>query len=140
MEQLGQFITNHWTLWIALIAVLFFILINESMMLKKKAKELSPQLAVDKINNEDAVVIDLRDAESFKKGHIIDAILAKTEDFALPKMNKYKNKPLILVCARGLQSQTTAAKLREQGFQPFVLAGGIAAWQSSDYPLVKGKK
>ena len=56
------------------------------------------------INNENALVIDLRDRESFKKGHIIDSINATAEDFEQPKMNKYKNKTIILVCARGLQS------------------------------------
>ena len=139
MEQLGQFIMQHWPLWVALIGVLLLILINEALMQKSKAQELSPQTAVDKINNENAVVIDLRDAELFKTGHIIDSILATAEDFEQPKMNKYKNKPLILVCARGLQSQSAAKKLSTEGFQPLVLSGGIAAWKNAGFPLVKGK-
>ncbi len=139
MEHLSQFITNHWQLWLIFIVVLFLTFLNELLTQKKKAKELSPQAAVDLINNENAVVIDLRDTETFKKGHIIDSIQAKEEDFSQKKMDKYKNKPIIIVCARGIQATAFAAKIRTQGYQLLVLSGGIAAWQNADLPLVKGK-
>lgn len=138
MEQLGQFITNHWGLWLALVVVLLFIFINELLSQKKRAKELGTAAAIDMINHDDAVVFDLRDAEAFRGGHIIDAIRASVDDFSQPRMEKYKTKPLILVCARGLQSTTAAAKLRGLGFtKPMVLSGGIAAWQAANLPLVK---
>ncbi|CEK09826.1 rhodanese-like domain-containing protein [Legionella hackeliae] len=140
MGQLGQFIVNHWPLWLALIIILLLIFINEAHAQKKRAKELSPQAAVDLINHKDAVIIDLRDAETFRKGHIIDAIRASSEDFDEQRMDKYKEKTMILVCARGLQSAQLAANLREKGFsEPLVLAGGIAAWQAAELPVVKGK-
>lgn len=140
MAQFGQFITNHWELFAALIAVLLLIFINEKYAQKSRAKELSPQALVGLINDENATIIDLRDSESFNKGHIINAIRATSDDFTQQRMDKYKAKPLVLVCARGLQSATLAAKLRTQGFaQPMVLAGGMTAWQNADLPLVKGK-
>jgi rhodanese-related sulfurtransferase len=139
MEHLSQFITNHWQLSLLFIVVLFLTFLNELLSQKKKAKELSPQAAVDLINNENAVVVDLRDTEAFKKGHIIASIQAKEEDFTQKKMDKYKNKPLILVCTRGIQASAFAAKIRTQGYQPLVLSGGISAWQNADLPLVKGK-
>lgn len=139
MEQLGQFIINHWMLWLAFIGVLFLTFINELISQNKKAKELTPQAAVDMINNENAIVIDLRDKEAYKNGHIIDSINGSAEDFEQAKMAKYKNKPLILVCARGTQAPAVAAKLRGQGVQATVLSGGIAAWQNADLPMVKGK-
>ena len=140
MGQLGQFIMNHWGLWLALIAVLLSIFVNELITQKKRAKTLSSSAVIDMINHENAVVIDLRDQELFRAGHIIDAICASADDFTKPRMEKYKNKPLILVCARGLQSTALASKLREQGFtQPLVLAGGFAAWQEAGLPSVKTK-
>lgn len=137
MEQFGQFITNHWQLWLAFSVLLILVLINE--LLTKRTKDLSPQALIDLINTEQAVVIDLRDKEVFKNGHIIHSIQASPQDFELAKMNKYKNKPLVLVCARGLQSPPIAAKIRAQGYQPLVLSGGIAAWQNAGLPLIKGK-
>lgn len=140
MGQLGQFITNHWALWLALVVILSLVLINELHSQKKRAKELSPNAAIDLINHENAVVIDLRDPELFRAGHIIGAICTPADDFSQKRMEKYKTKPLILVCARGLQSVVMATKLRTQGFtQPMILAGGITAWQAAGLPLVKGK-
>ena len=139
MDHLGQFIINHWQLWLLFVVVLFLTFINELITQKKKAKELSPQAVVDLINNENAVIIDIRDKDAFKKGRIIDSINAKSDDFEQQKMDKYKNKSIILVCERGLQSATLANKIRAQGYEPMVLGGGIAAWQQADLPLVKGK-
>lgn len=139
MEKLSQFITHHALLWGALIGILLLILLNELFAQKKKAKELSPQALIDKINQDEAVLIDIRDKETFNKAHIIHSIHAKLDDFEQGKMNKYKNKYLVLVCAKGLQSSAAAAKLQSQGFQCTVLSGGIAAWQNADLPLVKGK-
>ncbi|KTD50292.1 rhodanese domain-containing protein [Legionella quinlivanii] len=140
MGQLGQFIVNHWALWLGLILILLLILINEIQSQKKRAKEVSPQQAVHFINRDDATVIDLRDLETYRKGHIINSVRASVEDFEQQSLDKYKDKPIILVCAKGLQSTALAAKLRAQGFTaPMILAGGISAWQNADLPLVKGK-
>lgn len=139
-EQLGHFIINHWALCSALAVVLLFIFVNELLTQKNRAKSLSPSAAIRMINHENAIVVDLRDPETFRTGHIIDAVCSPADDFAQKRMEKYKTKPIILVCARGIQSATVATKLRNQGFtQPMVLAGGIAAWQAASLPLVKGK-
>jgi rhodanese-related sulfurtransferase len=139
MNQFSQFISTHWSLWLAFIVILLLIFINEFISQKKKAKEVTPQTAVDLINNENAVVIDLREKEAFKAGHIIDSINANADDFADAKMSKYKEKSIILVCARGQQSPAAAAKLRQQGYSPLILSGGIVSWQNADLPLVKNK-
>ena len=81
MGQLGQFITNHWELWLALVVVLLFIFINELLSQKKRAKELSPAAVIEMMNHENAIVIDLRDSATFRAGHIIDAKLATADDF-----------------------------------------------------------
>ena len=139
MNQFSQFIINHWPLCVAFSILLVVIVANELMSQKKKAKEITPQTAVDLINNENAVVIDLREKEAFKNGHIIDSINASAEDFNQSKMDKYKNKNLILICAKGQQSPTVAAKIKDLGFNPRVLSGGIISWQNADLHLVKKK-
>jgi rhodanese-related sulfurtransferase len=140
MEHLGQFILNHWQLCLAFVTILLLLFINEAMTQKKRAKELSPQAAINMINHDNANVIDLRDKEHFIIGHIIDSTQTNSSDFEQKSMEKYKKKPLILVCARGVQSAALADKLRNQGFENlFVLQGGIEAWQKAGLPLVKGK-
>ncbi len=139
MDQISQFIINHWILWAAFIALLALTFINELMTKNKKAKEVTPQDVVDKINNDKALVIDIRDKEAFKKGHIIDSINMQDEDIEKPKMAQYKEKDIIVVCAKGIQSSTFAAKLKAAGYRALVMNGGINAWIEANLPLVKGK-
>ncbi|RUR09288.1 rhodanese-like domain-containing protein [Legionella sp. km772] len=139
MNQFSQFVMHHWPLWVAFVILILLVFANELMSQKKKAQEISPQTAIDLINNENAVIIDLRDKEAFKNGHIIDAVNANADDFNQSKMDKYKEKNLILICARGQQSPMVAAKIKALGFKPRVLSGGIASWQNADLPLVKNK-
>lgn len=142
MEHLGQFVTNHWELFLTLISIVALIFLNELFNQRNRGKELSPAAAVDMINHENAVVIDLREPEIFRAGHIIDAIRASADDFSQARITKYKKKPIILVCARGISSVALATKLRAEGYeQPMVLKGGFTAWQTAGLPIVKaGKK
>ena len=138
MDHMAQFITNHWQLWLALVILLVAIFVQELFAQKNRAKELSTAAAVQSMNHDNAIVIDLRDADAYRASHIIDSIHSTAEDFTAQRMDKYKNKPLILVCAKGLQSAALATKLRGLGFtKPMVLAGGIAAWQAAGLPLTK---
>lgn len=140
MQDYIQFLIQHWAMIVALIVVLLLILVNEIQFSLKKGKEVSIEEAIQLINHENATVFDLRDAESFQKNHILDSINASSEDFILDKMNDYKDKPFILVCTRGNTAATLAMKLRAKAFtKPYVLAGGITAWQTAQLPLVKGK-
>lgn len=141
MEHLSQFVLNHWQLCLVFIVILACALGNEWYGQKKRAKELSPSAIIELINNEQAIVFDIREQPSFRAGHIINAIHATIEDFTQQRMNQYKTQPIILVCAKGLQSAPLAAQLRTQGFtQPLVLAGGMAAWQAAELPIIKSKK
>jgi hypothetical protein len=69
MRQLEQFIIHHWELWLALFFILILIFINELWEQRKRAKELSPQTAVNWINHENAIIIDLRDATAFQNAY-----------------------------------------------------------------------
>lgn len=139
-QHLAQFIGNHWQLWLTLLVILVLIFVNEVLTLRQRAKTLSTAALVDMINNENAVVFDLRPLEAFQAGHIISAKRASEEEFSQPRMATYKNQPIILICPRGVQSSALAAKLRKLGFtQPMVLSGGMSAWQAANLPIVKGK-
>lgn len=141
MEQLSQFVIHHWELCAALVAILLLILINELISQKKAILSLSTQSAVEKINRDDATVFDIRNQELFSAGHIINAIRVSSNDFDQPRLQKYKAKPIIIVCAKGIEAQALGNKLKSQGFiNTMVLAGGLAAWQAAGLPLIKGNK
>ena len=138
MEHLGQFLQNHWQLCVAFVVISILILLNESLNQRKQGKSVSPEMAVDLINNKQAVVMDLRDAAAFKAGHIIGAMRVSENDFDTPRISKYKNKDIILVCVRGVQAASLASKLRTKEYtNPMVLSGGIEAWKQANLPLIK---
>ena len=138
-NQLQAFVLHHWELWLALFAVLSLLIVNEHLTQKQGPQALSTAAAIDAINHQNAVVIDMREAEAFQAGHVVGAKNLPGEPLA--KLEKFKEKPLILVCARGLQSSALGVKLRKQGFtNVMILAGGITAWKTANLPLTKGKK
>lgn len=138
MDNISHFAARHWQLVVAFVVIFIVLMIYEYYSLKKAGKAISTAQAIEQINHFSAVVIDLRPAEIFKKGHIIGAIRATEADFRLPKMHQHKDKPVILVCTRGFESQKLAPKLASQGFsQLMTLEGGISAWQTAKLPLVK---
>ncbi len=96
--------------------------------------------ATQLMNREDALVIDLRPAEEFAKGHILGAKnlpLAELERRA-GELDKHKAKPVILHCADGNRAANGVALLRKSGFASVVnLSGGYAAWQQAGLPVEK---
>lgn len=102
---------------------------------------ISTASAVQLINREKAVVIDVCEPEEFAAGHIGGAKnvpLAQLEE-RLPGLVKNKTLPLILVCAKGMRAQRASAVAQKLGYdkaQP--LAGGLTAWREANLPVEKG--
>ena len=79
----------------------------------------SPE-AVHLMNNEEAVVIDLRSIDEFQRGHIIGSVnLLPTEikNHNVGKIEHHKEKPVIIVDVNGVSSTTSAELLTKQGFE-----------------------
>lgn len=138
MQEYIHFVTNHWSIFTALILIVIMVIMNELYIAKKKSNELSPQAAINLINHEHALVIDIRDKNDYNRGHIIDAIHVLKDDLLQKKSNKFKDKKLILVCNRGISAADLANKLNhsKEFSQIFVLAGGMHAWQNAELPIV----
>ncbi|HEY6241821.1 MAG TPA: rhodanese-like domain-containing protein [Burkholderiales bacterium] len=90
------------------------------------------------INQQNALVLDVRDAGEYGKGHVLNArniALGELEARAT-EIDKYKSKPVIVVCETGNRSGKAVAILRKQGFgQVFALGGGVGAWRQAGLPL-----
>lgn len=92
MDRYLEFILNHYILSLAL-AVVIFLLIQEFFDTAfKRFDSISPMLAVQKIDNENTVVIDVREAPDFIQGHIENALnvpLSKLTE-QLSSLQQYK--------------------------------------------------
>lgn len=102
---------------------------------------LSAVEAVELINRKHALVLDVREDTEFATGHIIDAKhipLAKLQE-RLAELNKYKDKPVLVNCQRGMRSAKACEILRKAEFkQIHNLQGGLEAWTTAKLPVVKG--
>lgn len=101
---------------------------------------LSTAEAINLINRNHALVLDVREDTEFASGHIVDAKhipLAKLAE-RLNELNKYKDKPILVNCQRGLRSAKACEILRKAEFkQVNNLQGGLEAWLAAKLPVVK---
>lgn len=104
------------------------------------ATGLSPERAVQLINREKAVVIDVSEPEEFAKGRIgqsKNVPFGQVED-KLPGMVKNKAVPVILVCPTGARANRALSAVKKLGYeQAQTLAGGLNAWKAANLPLTK---
>ncbi|MBG9388116.1 rhodanese-like domain-containing protein [Caenimonas aquaedulcis] len=96
--------------------------------------------AVQLINRDRAVVVDVSETEEFAAGHVGGAKnvpLGQLEQ-RLPEVVKNKTVPLILVCASGARANRALATAKKLGYeQAQVLAGGLKSWKEANLPVEK---
>jgi rhodanese-related sulfurtransferase len=96
--------------------------------------------AVQLINRERAVVVDVCEPEEFSAGHVVGARNVPLGQFEqrMPEVVKNKTVPLILVCARGARAGRALGTAKKLGYeQAQVLAGGMKAWKDANLPVEK---
>ena len=102
---------------------------------------MSPQELVNLVNKEGAVVLDVRDSKEFASGHIVDAVNVPHAvlESRLAELEKYKEKPVTIVCKMGQHAGTAGTLLRKAGFASVTrLTGGMTEWRNQNLPVVKG--
>lgn len=104
------------------------------------SKHISVGEATLLINRQDALIVDVRETAEWSAGHIPNArhIALGHLGKHLSEIEKYKDKPVILVCASGNRSGSACGMLRKAGFQQtFNLQGGIRSWSDAGLPMTK---
>jgi len=131
-----EFLTQQWILAAALLAVIAMLLMHET---RKSGPSLSPQKAINIVNAEQGVFLDLRDAADYKQGHIVDALHIPSAKLAnrMPELEKFRNKPIVLVCKMGQQSGAAGKQLKANNFDKvYKMAGGMTEWSNLQLPTV----
>ena len=105
-----------------------------------QGKGLNPAQAVQLMNRDKAVVIDVCEPGEFAAGHILGARnvpLGQLES-QLPQTVKNKSTPIILTCQSGARSGKAVAVARKLGYEKVqTLSGGLKAWQAAHLPVEK---
>lgn len=142
MQDFITFLSNHPMLTLAAIILLILLMIIEFIRAKRSGGNISPLQVTQMINHDNAVLIDLRPNDVYRNGHIIDALSMTMKDVTenTKKIEKFKSRPIIIVCQTGTESQKIAALLLKRGYNAHALAGGMRAWSEAQMPLVKEQK
>lgn len=143
MQEIMQFIGRHQYLSIAWIALLAAVLYTTFKGMLSKVKTITRTETTRLINKENAMIVDIRQHDDFRKGHIVSAVNMlpneiKSGNFG--ELEKHKSRPVVIVDANGSSTQEVAASLVKAGFdQVYQMKEGITGWSGENLPLVRGK-
>ena len=85
------------------------------------------------------VFVDLRDAADYKQGHIVDALHIPASKVAdrMAELEKYADKPIVLVCKMGQQAGAAGKQLKAGDFDKvYKMSGGMLEWSNLQLPTV----
>ena len=133
-----KFIVDNWYLFV-------MALVSGGMLLWPMLQRgtgggrISPAEAVQLINREKAVLIDVSEPAEYAAAHAAGSknvpVGQLESSNALPKN---KALPVVLVCPSGSRASRASATLKKLGFEnTHVLAGGLAAWREANLPVEK---
>ena len=91
---------------------------------------------------EGVVVVDVRDPDEYRDGHIEDAasISRGFLEFRIGTVAPEPTTPIVLYCQTGLRSMLASKALKDLGYENVVnLQGGFQKWAQSGLPVAKDK-
>lgn len=137
LDRLIDFAANHYVLVSA-----FFVLwaVFFALESRRGGQTVTTQQATNLINRQDAKVIDVRDSDEFRQGHIAGSLNIPLSQFAerVAELDRFKDKPVILVCKMGTSAALAGRQLRARGFATVLrVQGGIQGWRAENLPVVK---
>ena len=142
MKNLFPFLLHHWFVSIVFVLSFIGIFVSEAMKKGVGGATVSPQEAIQLMNKSEAIIVDIRNQDAFVRGHIINAIHLPFNKLQsdIQKLLDHKHKPIILVCAQGVEATKALKMINKNEFdQVSVLKGGLKAWREDKLPLEKGK-
>ena len=135
-----SFIINNWMLELILVlsgGMLLWPLVQKRL---SSMKEVGTTQAIQLMNRQNAVLLDVREAKEFEGGHLPDAVHIPLSELGSrgAELAKLTARPVIAYCARGNRSRSAGAALARMGFKDiYNLDGGFRAWQDAGLPVEK---
>lgn len=136
MADFFIFISEQFILVSVLLVLIYLFIFNEK---RRGGQTLSCNQLTRLLNDDQAILIDIRDAADYKAGHIVNALhipFNKIND-RWEELLPHKNKQIVLVDKMGQHAGSAGTILRSKEFQVSRLGGGMAEWQGQNLPVVK---
>ena len=131
------FVSQEWFLIAILIALLTLLV---ALMRKNNGIPISSSQLVGLMNQDKAILLDVRPAKDFDQGHIHGSINIPHNTLAsrVNELEKHKESLIVVADQMGQHAGSAGGILNKEGFDIRRLAGGIAQWKHSNLPLVSG--
>ena len=141
MQQLIDFAANNIILVAAFFIILFLLL--RTYISPSGAKNVTASEAVRLMNNESALVLDVRTLEEYQKSHIVNSVSIPLGLLSsrISEIQNRKSDPVIIVCQSGNRSMQAARTLKNNAFEKlYNLSGGMLSWGQANLPTESGTK
>lgn len=142
MSDFAEFAVHNWLLFIALFAIAGLLVGGEILRKARGVSVLDAAGALRLLNDQDAVIVDIRDLSDYKESHIPQArhIPFSALQERLGELEKVKDKPIIFYCRSGATSQSACALLKKNSFaNVHSLSGGLPTWLEARLPTSRKK-
>lgn len=139
-QDQSHFLLRLENLLFIITAVVSGALLLWPLVTQRGIKEIDTRIAIQLINQQDAVILDVRDDSEFAAGHLPNSkhIPSEKIEERWVELQKFREKPIVMVYRSGIRSNQPSLILRKNGFaQVFNLMGGIDTWKRANLPIVK---
>jgi len=130
------FASQQWVLFSILLLFIYAYVWRES---SKSGKSLSHFELTRMLNDDSAVVLDVRDAKEYTVGHIAGALnipYTKLADRSA-ELSMHKEKVIVVVDKQGQHAGAVGRELGKKGYTVNRLGGGMSSWIAEKLPMVK---
>jgi adenylyltransferase/sulfurtransferase len=116
--------------------------------LMEEARRQVPEWTIDQVrehlgNGEDYLLLDVREKDEFRQGHLAGATSLPRGflELNIEQVVPDKDRPIIAYCGGGARSLLAAKQLKEMGHKNvFSMAGGYSAWKAAGYPWKQARQ
>ena len=115
MERFFEFAGNHWILVAIFLALLAALFLLEG---RRSGRKVSPQEAVQQLNRDAMVVVDIRERKEFSNGHIKGSLhipMASLKERSA-ELKKHEGKEILVVDKAGQHSGAAVKQLQADGY------------------------
>ena len=102
------------------------------------ARSISPAEAKRLVDEENALLVDIREPEEFAREQIADARLAPLSVWPFLAPDPDRDRPAVFYCHSGKRATDNATALEGRGFAAtYLIEGGLEGWEKAGLPVIR---
>lgn len=143
MSDFVEFAQQNVLLFLALFAIIGMLVGSEILRRMRGISTVNAIEALRLMNDQEAWMVDIRDAGDYKTSHIPQArhFPFATLKERLSELTKAGDQPIVVYCRTGSVSQSACALLKKNNIaNVYSLSGGLSAWLDANLPVSRNKK